>query len=195
VADIAERYGFGRVVVTHRQNLVLPDIRVMALPSLHAELLALGFATANVGRVTDIIACPGLDYCDLANARSIPIATEIQTRLADIERVHELGEVTLNISGCINACGHHHIGNIGILGIDKGGEEFYQLSLGGSADENAAIGKILGRALATHEVAPAVERILEAYLSLRKSPSEVFLATYRRVGAAPFKEAVYANHS
>ncbi len=194
VAGLAERYGFGRVVVTHRQNLVLPDVRVADLPALYGELVQSGLATANVGRVTDVIACPGLDYCDLANARSIPIARSIQDRLEALEREHELGRITLNISGCINACGHHHVGHVGILGIDKNGVEHYQLSLGGSSAEDASIGKILGRALAAEEVAPAVERLVRAYVDVRASAEESFLAAYRRVGPAPFKEAVYAAH-
>ena len=195
VAALADRFSLGRIVVTHRQNLVLTDVRLDELGALHDELLRLGLASPNVSRVTDIIACPGLDYCDLANARSIPIAMQLQKAFGDLDRVFDLGEVTLNISGCINACGHHHIGNIGILGIDKLGEEFYQLTVGGNHTEDAAIGKILGRAFAFDEIVPAVERLLTAYASLRittPSGNEPFLATLRRVGLSPFKEAVYA---
>jgi sulfite reductase (NADPH) hemoprotein beta-component len=191
VADLADRHSFGRVVVTHRQNLVLTDVPIRELPALHAALHALGLASPNVDRITDIVACPGLDYCDLANARSIPVAARIAARFRDVERTHELGPVTLNVSGCINACGHHHVGNIGILGIDKQGEEFYQLTLGGNHTEDAAIGKILGRSLTADEVVDAVEKVLSTYLQLRARPEETFLAAYRRLGPTPFKEAVY----
>jgi sulfite reductase (NADPH) hemoprotein beta-component len=199
VAALADRYSFGRVVATHRQNLVLADVAIRDLPALHAALVSIGFATPNVGRVTDIIACPGLDYCDLANARSIPIADDIAKRFEDLDWVFDVGPVTLNISGCINACGHHHVGNIGILGIDKLGEEFYQLTLGGSGGEGvggapAAIGKILGRSLSASEVAPAVERVLRAYVALRQSDEETFIEAYHRLGSEPFKEAVYGAH-
>lgn len=194
IADLAERFSFGRAVVTHRQNLVLPDVAVRDLGALHAALEPLHLATPNVGRVTDIVACPGLDYCDLANARSIPVAMEIASRLRELERTENLGPMTLNVSGCINACGHHHVGNLGILGIDKLGEEFYQLSLGGDHTETAAIGKILGRAFAANEIGAAVEKVVRAYLALRTSEEETFLACYRRVGAEPFKEAVYGAH-
>lgn len=196
IAELSERFGRGRIVVTHRQNLVLPDVRIRDLKHIHAELSDLGFATPNVDRVTDIIACPGLDYCDLANARSIPIAKAIQDTVSDVDQVHSLGPITLNVSGCINACGHHHVGNIGILGIDKQGEEFYQVTLGGSAREDAALGKVLGRALSADEVPKAIERVLDAYAALRThgdtGEPETFLETFRRVGSTPFKEAMYA---
>jgi sulfite reductase (NADPH) hemoprotein beta-component len=194
VADLADRFSFGRVVVTHRQNLVLTDVKIADLPALHAALVEQRLATPNVGRVTDIVACPGLDYCDLANARSIPVAQDVAARLRSLEAEENLGPITLNISGCINACGHHHVGNLGILGIDKLGEEFYQLTLGGDHTETAAIGKILGRAFAASEIAEAVEKVVRAYLAQRSSPRESFLATYRRVGPTPFKEAVYGAH-
>ncbi len=194
VADLADRFSFGRAVVTHRQNLVLTDVATRDLPALHAELVKLDLATPNVGRVTDIVACPGLDYCDLANARSIPVAADVSSRLRELERDQDLGPITLNISGCINACGHHHVGNLGILGIDKLGEEFYQLTLGGDHTETAAIGKILGRAFAADEIAEAVEKTVKKYLEIRQSPGETFLACYRRVGPTPFKEAVYGAH-
>jgi sulfite reductase (NADPH) hemoprotein beta-component len=194
VAELADRFSMGRIVVTHRQNLVLTDVRLDDLAALHEELIRLGLASPNVSRLTDIVACPGLDYCDLANARSIPIAMQLQKAFADLDRVFDLGEVTLNISGCINACGHHHVGNIGILGIDKLGEEFYQLTVGGNHTEDAAIGKILGRAFAFDEIVPAVERLLTAYAELRVD-KEPFLNTLRRVGTGPFKEAVYGTHS
>ncbi|AKF07110.1 nitrite/sulfite reductase [Sandaracinus amylolyticus] len=192
IADLADRYGFGQVVVTHRQNLVLPDVRIRDLREVHAALKALGFATPNLDRVTDIIACPGLDYCDLANARSIPIAKEIQATLDDADRVHDLGPLTINISGCINACGHHHVGNIGILGIDKQGEEFYQVTVGGSAREDAALGKVLGRALSSEEVAPAIARLVDRFAQVREHDEETFLEALRRLGPNPFKEALYA---
>ncbi|MEM9189341.1 MAG: nitrite/sulfite reductase [Myxococcota bacterium] len=191
IAAIADRYSFGRLVVTHRQNLVLTDVRLKDLVALHRELVPLGLATPNFETVTDIIACPGLDYCNLANARSISVAQELQQRFSDLDKSYELGALTLNISGCINACGHHHVGNIGILGIDKQGTEFYQLMLGGSADENASLGKILGKALLHEEVTDAVEKVLVTYLELRTGPEEPFIEAYRRVGPAPFKEAVY----
>ena len=200
VADLADRFSMGRIVVTHRQNLVLTDVAVRDLREVHAALARLGFATPNVDRITDMITCPGLDYCDLANARSIPIAEDITRRFDDLDWVFDVGPLTLNISGCINACGHHHVGNIGILGIDKQGEEFYQLMLGGSGGvgvggTEAALGRILGRALSAGEVGPAIERIVRTYVSLRTSEDETFIEAHRRLGAEPFKEAVYGAHS
>ncbi|GAB4211728.1 MAG: nitrite/sulfite reductase [Sandaracinaceae bacterium] len=191
VADLADRFSYGRLVVTHRQNLVLTDVRIRDLAALREALEAHGLASPNVGRITDVVACPGLDYCDLANARSIPVTQAIVARSRDLERTADLGPITLNVSGCINACGHHHVGNLGILGIDKQGEEFYQLTLGGNHTEDAAIGKILGRALTATEVVDAVEKVLGTYLALRTGPDETFLAAYRRLGPNPFKEAVY----
>jgi sulfite reductase (NADPH) hemoprotein beta-component len=193
VAELADTYGFGRIVVTHEQNLVLPDIESERLPELHARLTELELAEPNIGKVTDIIACPGLDYCSLANARSIPIATRIGEHLDDLDYVHDLGDLTLNISGCINACGHHHVGNIGILGIDKQGEEFYQLLLGGSPGDDAAIGKILGPAFSTDEIVDAVAAVLRTYVDNRESPAERFLDYVRRAGLAPFKERLYGH--
>jgi sulfite reductase (NADPH) hemoprotein beta-component len=191
VADLADRYSFGLIRTTYRQNLVFSDVRTKDLPALHRELVALDLATPNVGTVTDIISCPGLDYCNLANARSISVAAAISERFTSLDHVYGLGDVTVNISGCINACGHHHTGNIGILGIDKQGVEHYQLMLGGSADNQASLGGVLGRALTHDEIAPAVERVLARYLEVRESAAELFLDCYRRLGAAPFKEAVY----
>jgi sulfite reductase (NADPH) hemoprotein beta-component len=191
VAELADRFAFGHVVVTHRQNLVLRDVRGVDLPALHAALAPLGLATPNVGRPSDVIACPGLDYCDLANARSIPVAMEIQERLLRLEEEHEIGALSVNVSGCINACGHHHVGNIGVLGIDKQGEEFYQVMLGGSASEAPALGKVLGRALAPSEVVGGVERVVSTYLKLRYDEEESFLAALSRLGPDPFKEALY----
>lgn len=191
VADLADEFGFGQIVVTHEQNLVLPDIESERLPELHARLAAAELAEPNIGKVTDIIACPGLDYCSLANARSIPIAVRIGEKLENLDYVHDLGDITLNISGCINACGQHHIGNIGILGIDKQGEEFYQLMLGGSAGEDAALGKILGPAFSSAEIVDAVDNVLRTYIDNRESPDEPFLDYVRRAGFEPFKERLY----
>ncbi|MBI1684482.1 nitrite/sulfite reductase [Caulobacter hibisci] len=192
VADLAERYGLDDLRVTHAQNLVLPHIKLDDLPAVHAILEANGLATANIDLVSDIIACPGLDYCALANARAIPIAQDIAKTFADPDRAETIGELKIKISGCINACGHHHVAHIGILGVDKKGEEFYQLSLGGSGAEDATIGKILGPALPADRVAPAIDTLVDTYLAARQG-EERFLDTYRRVGLEPFKEAVYAQ--
>ncbi len=192
VADLAERYGLDDLRVTHAQNLVLPHIKLDDLPAVHAILEANGLATANIDLVSDIIACPGLDYCALANARAIPIAQDIAKTFADPDRAETIGELKIKISGCINACGHHHVAHIGILGVDKKGEEFYQLSLGGSGAEDATIGKILGPALPADKVAPAIDTLVDTYLAARQG-EERFLDTYRRVGLEPFKEAVYAQ--
>ena len=191
VADLAERFSFGEIRVTKEQNLVLADVRLDDLHALWQALQPLGLDTPNVGLLTDIIACPGLDYCNLANARSIPIAQRLSRRFADIGRLDDIGGITLNISGCINACGHHHVGNIGILGVDKKGTEYYQITLGGSADENTALGDIVGPAFNEHDVVDAVETIVTTYLSVR-ADGERFIDTYRRVGLAPFKETLYA---
>src|SRR5512147_1535190 len=193
IAHLAERYSFGEIRVTHDQNLTFPHVRQSDLYALWRTLAALGLATPNIGQVTDIIACPGLDYCGLANARSIPIAQRITERFDDIARVHDIGELKINISGCINACGHHHVGHIGILGVDKKGEEFYQITLGGDATETAALGAIVGPAFAYDEVADAVETVVNTYVDLRRA-GERFLDTYRRVGIEPFKEKLYAAH-
>jgi sulfite reductase (NADPH) hemoprotein beta-component len=192
VADLAERYGFNDLRVTHAQNLVLPHIKLDDLPTVFAALQAANLATPNIDLVSDIIACPGLDYCALANARAIPIAQDIARQFADLDRAEQVGELKIKISGCINACGHHHVAHIGILGVDKKGEEFYQLSLGGSGAEDASIGKILGPALPADKVATAVDQLVGAYLATR-ADGERFLDTYRRVGLEPFKEAVYAQ--
>lgn len=192
VADLADRYSFSEIRVTHEQNLVLPHVKQSDLPALFKALKAWDLATPNVGLASDIIACPGLDYCALANARSIPIAQQIALRFKNWERAHNIGELKIKISGCINACGHHHVGHIGILGVDKNGEEFYQLTLGGSADQEAALGDILGPALDTAQTVDAIDSLVETYLRLRRASDERFLDTYRRVGLQPFKEAVYA---
>jgi sulfite reductase (NADPH) hemoprotein beta-component len=191
VADIAEKYSQDEIRVSHEQNLVLPHVALADLHAVYELLLADGLATANAGLITDIIACPGLDYCALANARSIPVAQRISERFGAAERQAEIGELKIKISGCINACGHHHVGHIGILGVEKKGEELYQITLGGSADEITTIGEITGRGFSSEEVVDAVEKIVDTYLTLRISTEENFLAAYRRVGAAPFKEALY----
>ena len=191
IADLADRYSFGEIRVTHEQNLTFPYVRQQDLYPLWRALASLGLATPNIGQVTDIIACPGLDYCSLANARSIPIAQNITERFDDIARVHEVGELKIKISGCINACGHHHVGHIGILGVDKKGEEFYQITLGGDATETAALGASVGPAFSYDGVVDAVETLVNTYIDLRHD-GERFLDTYRRLGLEPFKEKLYA---
>jgi len=190
MADLAERYSFDELRVTHAQNIVLPHVRKTDLYALWQALHAGGLATANLDLISDIIACPGLDYCSLANARSIPVAQKIATRFADLDRQRELGELKLKISGCINACGHHHAGHIGILGVDRKGTENYQLLLGGSGAEDASLGKITGPGFNEDGIVDAVERVTDKYLELRDE-GERFLDTYRRVGFDPFKEAIY----
>ena len=192
LADLAERHGHGEIRVTHEQNLVLPHVPLDEVPALHAGLAAAGLATPNINLVSDMIACPGLDYCALANARAIPVAQAISRTFADPARAERIGELKIKISGCINACGHHHVGHIGILGVDKKGEEFYQLTLGGSGAEDAAIGHVLGPALGADKVADAIDKLVEAYLAIRQ-PDERFLDTYRRTGVGPFKAAVYPD--
>ena len=194
IADLMDRFSLGEVRVTHEQNLVLPHVRKQDLPAIYAKLKELDFASPNAGLITDIIACPGLDYCDLANARSIPIAQSIAKKFEDLDRQHEIGELKIKISGCINACGHHHAGHIGILGVDKKGVEFYQLVLGGSGAEDASIGEIMGPGFGEHEIADAVERVVNVYIKARK-PGERFLDTYRRLGMAPFKDAAYVKEA
>ncbi|WP_119392356.1 nitrite/sulfite reductase [Taklimakanibacter lacteus] len=191
VADLAQRYAFDEIRVSHHQNLVLPHVRRDDLFAIWKVLNANGLAASNIGLAGDIIACPGLDYCSLATARSIPIAQSISRRFADLNRQHEIGPLRINISGCINACGHHHVGHIGILGLDKKGEEYYQITLGGSSSESASIGTILGPGFAGEDVPDAIEKIVNTYLAHRQ-PGEEFLAAYRRLGAQPFKEALYA---
>ena len=190
VADLAEQYSFDEVRVTHEQNLVLPHVRLDDVKAVYDGLAAQGLATANLGLISDTIACPGLDYCNLANARSIPLAQEISTRFADLDKQYDIGELKIKISGCINACGHHHVGHIGILGVDKKGTEFYQISLGGSADENASLGEVTGAAFTEDKIVPAIETLVETYIDLRQ-PSERFVDTYRRLGMAVFKERLY----
>jgi sulfite reductase (NADPH) hemoprotein beta-component len=193
IADLAERYSFGEIRVGHEQNLVLPHVAQRDLPALFAALDAIGVATPNVGLVSDIIACPGLDYCSLANARAIPVAQEITRRFGDLDLARGLGRLHINISGCINACGHHHVGHIGILGVEKNGEEFYQITLGGKADEDAKLGGLIGPAVPYDQVADVVEDVVAAYLELRARPDELFIDTVQRTGLEPFKERVYAT--
>ncbi len=194
IADLADRYSSSEIRVGHEQNLVLPHVRQRDLPALFRALDAIGLATPNVGLVSDIIACPGLDYCSLANTRSIPVAQELTRRFRNIESAHNIGRLHINISGCINACGHHHVGHIGILGVEKNGEEFYQVTLGGRADENAELGTLLGPAVPYEQVADVIEDVVAAYIELRTRPDELFVDTVRRLGVEPFKERVYATH-
>ena len=191
MADMADAYSFSELRVTHVQNVTLPHVEKEQLPALYDDLEKHGLATANVGLLSDIICCPGLDYCALANARSIPVAQELTKRYT-LERQQEIGDMQIKISGCINACGHHHVGNIGILGVDRKGEEHYQVQLGGSASEDASLGKIIGRGFTADEVVEVVDKLLDTYLELREG-DEAFIDTYRRVGMNPFKERVYGT--
>ncbi len=193
IADIAEAYSQSELRVSHEQNLILPHVAVEDLPEVYRSLAVLGFAEANVGKITDIIACPGLDYCALANARSIPVAQRISNHFASLARQHDIGDLKIKISGCINACGHHHVGHIGILGVDKNGVELYQISLGGDVDfGRTAIGTILGPAVTADKVVEAVDAVVTTYLAAREE-GERFVDTYRRIGAQPFKENVYGS--
>jgi sulfite reductase (NADPH) hemoprotein beta-component len=191
VADLAERYSFDELRVTHEQNLVLPHVRISDLRAVYDALVANELADGNAGLITDMICCPGLDYCALANARSIPVAQSISERFAKMERQKQIGELKIKISGCINACGHHHVGHIGILGVEKKGGELYQITLGGDATENAAVGRILGPGFEADAVPDAIERLVDAYIARREGPQETFIAAVRRLGEAPFKEALY----
>jgi sulfite reductase (NADPH) hemoprotein beta-component len=193
LADLADKYSFGEIRVGHEQNLALPHVAKRDLPALWRALDKIGLATPNVNLISDIIACPGLDYCSLANARSIPIAQELTRRFANLETANLIGRLHINISGCINACGHHHVGHIGILGVEKNGEEIYQITIGGRADENAELGTLIGPGVRYDEVADVVEDIVEAYLALRERPDELFVDTVKRLGVEPFKERVYAT--
>jgi len=191
IADLADKYSLGQIRTTHRQNLVLSDVKLRDLPTLWEELKTLELATPNYNHVTDIISCPGLDYCALATARSIPISQAITKRFDDYDFVNDLGDVSINISGCINACGHHHVGHIGILGVDKKGAEFYQVSIGGSANSNAALAQILGPSFAQSAIPEVIQKLVNIYLD-RREAGEHFLETYNRIGIAPYKESVYA---
>jgi sulfite reductase (NADPH) hemoprotein beta-component len=193
IADLAEEFSADEIRVAHEQNLVLPHVALDDLPGLFDRLSGHGLATANAGLITDIIACPGLDYCALATARSIPIAQRIAERFGDGARAQEIGELKINISGCINACGHHHVGHIGILGLEKSGAEAYQITLGGSAGETCNVGALTGRGFSSQEIVDAIETVVDTYLKFRTSPGEDFLAAYRRIGMEPFKEALYGH--
>jgi sulfite reductase (NADPH) hemoprotein beta-component len=193
LADLAEEYSQDEIRVAHEQNLVLPHVALDDLPELFDRLSRHGLATANTGLVTDIISCPGLDYCALATARSIPIAQRISERFGDSARARDIGELKINISGCINACGHHHVGHIGILGLEKSGAEAYQLTLGGAADETCNVGALTGRGFSSEAIVDAIETVVDTYLKFRTSPAEDFLAAYRRIGMRPFKEALYGH--
>ena len=198
IAELADHYSFGELRVTHEQNLVLADVRQAELHGLWQELRALGLATPNVGLLTNIISCPGGDFCSLANAKSIPVAAAIQRRFDDLDYLHDIGELDLNISGCMNACGHHHVGHIGILGVDKNGEEWYQVEIGGNQGEiragtPAALGKVIGPSFARADVPNVIERLIETYLDLRDSENERFVDVVHRTGVEPFKKRVYAN--
>jgi sulfite reductase (NADPH) hemoprotein beta-component len=191
IADIAERYAFDELRVTHEQNLVLPHVAIADLRAVYEALVATGFAEGNAGLITDMICCPGLDFCALANARSIPLAQEISRKFSEPMRQAEIGDLKIKISGCINACGHHHVGHIGILGVEKKGGELYQITLGGDATENAAVGKIIGPGFEAEEVPGAIETLVDTYIARRESAGETFIQAYRRLGEAPFKEALY----
>ncbi|WP_295798341.1 nitrite/sulfite reductase [uncultured Microbulbifer sp.] len=194
IAELAEQYSFGEVRVTHEQNVVLADVEQEKLFELWQAARKHGFATPNIGTLTDMICCPGGDYCSLANAKSIPVAEAIQRKFDDLDYLYDLGELDLNISGCMNACGHHHIGHIGILGVDKKGEEFYQVQLGGSASENASLGKVLGPSFSREEMPETIGKIVDVFVEHRL-PEELFIDTYNRIGLQPFKERVYAKAS
>ncbi len=192
VADLADQYSLGFVRSTHDQNLLFADVRQRDLFAVWSELKGVDLATPNIGTLTDMICCPGLDFCALANARSIPIASQINERFDDLDYLYDLGDIELKMSGCMNGCGHHSVGHIGILGVDKGGEEWYQITLGGSSSgQDAAIGQVIGPSVAYAEVAETVERILDVYVAEREE-GERFIDTFRRIGIAPFKARVYA---
>lgn len=192
VADWADAYSFGELRVSHEQNLILADVRETDLFALWEQARAAGFATPNIGLLSDIVCCPGGDFCSLANAKSIPIAAAIQQRFDNLDYQHDIGELELNMSGCMNACGHHHIGHIGILGVDKQGSEWYQVSLGGSQGEHASLGKVIGPSFAQDAMPDVIEKIIDVYLAQRHA-DERFIDTFRRIGVEPFKEKVYAQ--
>ncbi|WP_370162170.1 nitrite/sulfite reductase [Limimaricola soesokkakensis] len=191
LADLADLYGHDELRISHEQNVIIPHVHKSDLPALHAKLREHDLAAANIGLVSDIIACPGMDYCALATARSIPVAQQIALRFEELKLEHDVGPLKIKISGCINACGHHHVGHIGILGLDRAGVENYQVTLGGSGDETASIGERAGPGFSAEEIVPAIERLVLGYLDLRSGPEETFLAAYRRLGAEPFKAVLY----
>ncbi|MGR3321089.1 MAG: nitrite/sulfite reductase [Pseudooceanicola sp.] len=195
MAHLAEQYGHDELRISHEQNVILPHVHKSDLPAIHAALKAADLATANIGLISDIIACPGMDYCALATARSIPVAQEIAERFEELKLEHDVGPLKIKISGCINACGHHHVGHIGILGLDRAGVENYQITLGGNHTEDAVIGERMGPGFAYDEVTDAIERIIKAYLAEREGPEETFLETFRRVGKEPFKDALYPKET
>ncbi|QEE35357.1 nitrite/sulfite reductase [Octadecabacter sp. SW4] len=191
LADLARRFGHDELRISHEQNVILPHVHKSDLAAVYSALRAADLATANIGLISDIIACPGMDYCALATARSIPIAQEIATRFDELKLEHEVGPLKIKISGCINACGHHHVGHIGILGLDRAGVENYQITLGGDGTEDAAIGERAGPGFSADQIIPAIERLVLGYLELRQNDDETFLQTYRRLGMAPFKAVLY----
>jgi sulfite reductase (NADPH) hemoprotein beta-component len=194
VADLADRVSFGMVRVTHNQNLLLADVQQSELYGVWRELQRLGLAMPNIGTLTDMIACPGLDFCSLANAGTLNVAQQIQKQFDDLDYLYDLGDIEVKMSGCMNACGHHHVGHIGILGVDKHGEEWYQITLGGSVNGFTALGQVIGPSVAQADVAPTIERIVDVYRAERED-GERFIETFRRIGVKPFKEGVYAHHS
>ncbi len=191
MADLAEKYGHSELRISHEQNVILPHVHKSDLPAVYAALREADLATANIGLASDIIACPGMDYCALATARSIPIAQEIATRFDALKIEHEIGQLKIKISGCINACGHHHVGHIGILGLDRAGVENYQITLGGDGTETTTIGERAGPGFSAEDIVPAIERLVTGYLSLRQDADETFLQAYRRLGMEPFKAILY----
>ena len=193
IADLADRYSFGELRVSHEQNLILADVRLADLHGLWREARALGLATPNIGLLTNIICCPGGDFCGLANAKSIPVAQAIQERFDDLDYLFDIGELDLNISGCMNACRHHHVGHIGILGVDKNGEEWYQVEIGGSQGHESALGRVIGPSFARADVPEVIERLIGCYLGRRDSEEERFIDVVRRIGIEPFKESVYGK--
>ena len=192
IADLADRYSLGELRVSHEQNLIFADVQMSDLHGLWTGLRALGFATPNIGLLTNIISCPGGDFCSLANAKSIPVAEAIQQRFDDLDYLHDIGEIDVNISGCMNACGHHHVGHIGILGVDKNGEEWYQIEVGGNQGEvrpgvGASLGKVIGPSFARAEIPDVIEKLIECYLARRDSDAERFIDVVHRIGVDPFK--------
>ena len=195
LAELADRYSFGEVRATHDQNLVFADVRQADVHPLWQALKELGLATPNIGLLTDMICCPGLDYCSLANASSISVSQDINDRFESMDYLHDIGEIKLKMSGCMNGCGHHTVGHIGILGVDKHGEEWYQVTLGGSAENDASLGDRTGPSISREDIAEAVERIIDVYVQQRESEEESFLQCYRRIGMAPFKARIYADET